>query len=138
MRKRLLFRTFILGILIYAIQQSGFSQSRNTALPPAFVPDSLINSNTSNLPDTIKLQYYFLSDITKYYEFKDSTLDNFFHQYDPVKRRGIDYINLGNAGSAARSMDFNANPYIGFNIGLNQYDVYNYTLDDFRFFENTT
>ena len=119
MRKRLLRQFITMGVLICTVLQTGFSQSRNTALPPSFVPDSLINSDTSNLPDTIKLQYYYLSDITKCYDYKDRTLDNFFHQYDPAKRRAIDYINLGNAGSATRSMDYNARPYIGFDSGLN-------------------
>jgi hypothetical protein len=42
---------------------------------------------------------------------------------------------LGNAGTAARNMQFEARPYIGFDTGLNQYDLYNYTLEDFRFFD---
>ncbi len=92
----------------------------------------------SNLPDTIILRYFKLSDITTFYDFQDSTLDNFFHQYDPAKRRWIDYQNLGNAGSASRAQTYESNPYIGFDEGLNQYDLYNFKLDDFRFYENNT
>lgn len=92
----------------------------------------------SNLPDTIILRYFKLSDITTFYDFQDSTLDNFFHQYDPAKRRWIDYQNLGNAGSSARSQTYESKPYIGFDEGLNQYDLYNFKLDDFRFYENNT
>ncbi|MDF1697207.1 MAG: hypothetical protein P1U56_15295 [Saprospiraceae bacterium] len=123
-------------ILVCSVLQSGTTQNRNTSGPPSFVPDSLQSKQGSTLPDTLKLKYFLLSDITTYFDFKDSTLDDFFHQYDPAKRRDIDYLNLGNAGSAARNMRFESNPYIGFNSGFNQYDLYNYTLEDFRFFEN--
>ena len=136
MKKEFLLRFLMCIVFQCVIIYFGNAQNRNTSNPPAFMPDSLRGKEESKLPDTIKLQYFYLSDITTYYDFKDSTLDNFFHQYDPAKRRALDYLNLGNAGTAARSMIFEANPYVGFNVGLNQYDLYNYTLDDFRFFEN--
>lgn len=136
MNKKYLFRILLGSVIFCTMIQSGNAQSRNTSNPPSFVPDSLRGRTDNNLPDTIKLKYFYLSDITKYFNYKDSTLDNFFHQYDPAKRRDIDYINLGNAGSAARSMRFESNPYVGFDSGMNQYDLYNYKLEDFRFFEN--
>ena len=100
------------------------------------------NSSISNdslgtgLPDSIILQYFKLSDINEVYTVSDTSLDNFFHQYDPVKRKAIDHFNLGNAGSASRPQTFNANPFIGFHTGLRQYDIYNLKLSDFRFFQN--
>ena len=137
MKKEYLFRVIISCAFTCSLFHIGFSQSRSPSIPPQFeIPDSMRNDNKSNLPDTIKLKYFFLSDIKTFYEYKDSTLDNFFHQYDPAKRKAIDYLNLGNAGSATRNMQFESKPYIGFDSGLNQYDLYNYTLDDFRFFEN--
>lgn len=136
MMKKYFIRLTLLVVIVGTTMQLGISQNRNTSNPPSFVPDSLRGKDDSNLPDTIKLKYFYLSDITKYYDFKDSTLDHFFHQYDPAKRRSIDYLNLGNAGSAARNMQYESNPYIGFNSGMNQYDLYNYRLEDFRFFEN--
>ncbi|MFT4534802.1 MAG: hypothetical protein ACJA1A_001258 [Saprospiraceae bacterium] len=112
-----------------------FGDSRDFARMSQQKTDSIAKSN---LPDTIILRYFKLSDITTFYDFQDSTLDNFFHQYDPAKRRWVDYQNLGNAGSAARSQIYESKPYIGFDEGLNQYDLYNFELDDFRFFENNT
>ena len=114
---------------------AAMGQGRPNGIPD-FLPDSVLNRMDNALPDTIVLQYFKLSDITQLYDFKDSTLDNFFHHYDPVKRKGIDHLNLGNAGTSARSMTYESNPYVGFSAGRNQYDVYNYTLDDFRFYEN--
>jgi len=136
MTKKYLFRIILSFALVGGCVLIGFSQGRNTSAPPSFVPDSLQSDLGSKLPDTIKLKYFYLSDIKTYYDFTDSTLDNFFHQYDPAKRRDIDYLNLGNAGTAARNMQFESKPYIGFDSGLNQYDLYNYKLEDFRFFEN--
>ena len=123
MMKKYLVKLIVMSALTVALVQSGSTQNRNTSNPPSFVPDSLRGKVGPKLPDTLKLQYFYLSDITKYYDFVDSTLDNFFHQYDPAKRRPIDYLNLGNAGSAARNMQFESNPYIGFSSGMNQYDL---------------
>ncbi len=137
MRKEYLFRIVLSCAFFCAIIHNASSQNRNPSGPPeSFIPDSLQGKVESKLPDTIKLKYFYLSDIKTYYDYSDSTLDNFFHQYDPAKRRPIDFLNLGNAGTAARNMQFESKPYIGFNSGLNQYDLYNYTLEDFRFFEN--
>ncbi|MEM9548080.1 MAG: putative porin [Bacteroidota bacterium] len=137
MIKKYSFR-FLLGwlfLLVFALTLDAQERPR-TFGPPSFVPDSLQANADDGLPDTIILKYFYLSDIKTFYDYKDSTLDNFFHQYDPAKRRDIDYLNLGNAGSAARNMKFESKPYIGFNSGLNQYDLYNYELEKFRFFEN--
>ena len=137
MKKKYIVRFVLSGTFICAFIGMVFSQGRDSRGAPSNLPkDSLPSAEVSKLPDTIIMQYYYLSDITKNYEYKDSTLDNFFHQYDPAKRRGIDYLNLGNAGSAARNMQFESNPYIGFNMGLNQYDLYNFNFDQFRFFDN--
>jgi len=137
MRKNFTSRILICCALFCAVIYNGVSQNRgNTNGPPSFIADSLQSRQGSKMPDSLKLKYFLLSDIKTYYDFKDSTLDNFFHQYDPAKRRPIDYLNLGNVGTAARSMQFESKPYIGFNSGLNQYDLYNYVLEDFRFFEN--
>lgn len=136
MRKKYLLRIIIICALFCAYKGNGWSQGRTTTERPSLAQDSIKGKDKSSLPDTIKLKYFYLSDIKTYYDFKDSTLDNFFHQYDPAKRRPIDYLNLGNAGSAARNMQYESKPYIGFDSGLNPYDLYNYTLDGFRFFDN--
>jgi len=135
MRKKFLVHLIIGIVLCSGFPQVGEAQTFNPSSPPPFISDSL-QSEQSLLPDTIKLRYFYLSDITTYYDYTDTTLNNFFHHYDPVKRRAIDYLNLGNAGSAARNMQYEDKPYIGFDTGMNQYDVYNYKLADFRFFEN--
>ena len=135
MRISELVRISLVLTLLYAFCTTAIGQGRTDRGMPSFAQNRQ-DSVVSTLPDTIELKYFYLSDITKYYDYKDSTLDNFFHHYDPAKRRAIDYVNLGNAGSAARNMVFETNPYIGFNSGMNQYDLYNFVLVDFRFFEN--
>jgi len=133
---KILFNILFLILCFNVVDISAqIKDSRDFARQSQQTADSLIKSN---LPDTIILRYFKLSDITTFYDFQDSTLDNFFHQYDPAKRRWIDYQNLGNAGSAARSQIYESKPYIGFDEGLNQYDLYNFELDDFRFYENNT
>ena len=118
---------------------SSFLSAQTGSRPPRGVlPDSVYKAYENELPDSINLKYYLLSDIDKTYQFKDSTLDGFFHQYDPAHRRDIDYLTLGNVGSAARSLLYKNDPYIGFATGRNQYDLYNFTKDDFKFYTNTS
>ncbi len=47
------------------------------------------------------------------------------------------YDNMGNLGSAARSLIFKPNLKPGFDAGFHAYDIYRYTLEGTRFFQTT-
>lgn len=56
--------------------------------------------------------------------FKDSLLNDYYQQFDPVRRRDFDWIHLGLVGSAAQPIVFQPVLRQGFDIGLHQYDLY--------------
>ncbi len=53
----------------------------------------------------------------------DTTLLN-VHQYDPLRRRRVDYINLGNPGTAHQPILFQPPYRKGFDVGFHQFDLY--------------
>lgn len=129
--KNFVLLTFLV-LLAPTLMNGQLSSSLDNSLSPQSGKDSL----DSLVPDSLILRYFKLSDITTMYDFRDSTLDNFFHQYDPAKRRNIDFQTLGNVGSSARNQQYESTPYVGFHPGQRQYDLYNFKLDDFRFYQN--
>jgi hypothetical protein len=58
----------------------------------------------------------------KLYE-QDTLLDN-FHNYDPVAKSSWKYQDLGNIGSAAKSMYYSVPEVIGVTSGFHAYDLY--------------
>ena len=56
--------------------------------------------------------------------FSDSLLLGNYHQYDPARMGDIDYLTLGNLGSAALPVLFKPTVRQGFDVGLHQYDLY--------------
>ena len=64
----------------------------------------------------------------------DSTI---FHieDYNMVQRQGIEYMNIGNTGSAAYPTVFSMDKHMGFNPGYNQYDIYKYERDSIRHYQ---
>ena len=56
--------------------------------------------------------------------FADSLLSGYYHQYDPVRARDLDYMSLGNLGSAAQPVLYTPRFRRGFDVGLHQYDIY--------------
>ena len=74
--------------------------------------------------DTFEIFYFFADNPNQDIPFSDSTLGNYFRQYDPVRRRALDYKHLGNLGSAHAPIVFEPASRRGFDLGLRQYDLY--------------
>ena len=83
--------------------------------------------------DTFGVFYLYSNNPTQEYAFDDSTLTNFF-QYDPILQQGLHYAHLGNLGSAHRPLVFQPEWRRGLNIGLNQYDLYQFRAKDVKFY----
>lgn len=66
--------------------------------------------------------------------FSDSLLTNYFNQYDPARRRDLDYMHLGNLGSAHRPIVYQTFQRRGFDVGLHQYDLYMTRAADLPFY----
>ena len=79
--------------------------------------------------------------ITIFFRYYDSTrtrsLDSTINDYDKRGLLPFTYDNLGNLGTAARSLLFNPLLKAGWDAGFHQYDPYKFTIENTRFFQTT-
>lgn len=85
----------------------------------------------SSLEDSITISFRFL-DSSRLQKFDSSIIS-----YTPKFPVPWDHYHLGNLGNATRSMIFSPVMRGGWDIGFHQYDVYNFTTEDTRFFNTT-
>jgi hypothetical protein len=87
--------------------------------------------------DTANIQYFYADNLGVFKSEKDSLLDNYFHQYDPSRKRQLDYFNLGHAASAAYPSVYQPILRRGLDLGLHAFDVYQLKNSDIRFYQQT-
>src|ERR1700730_18061328 len=79
--------------------------------------------------------------ITLYYRFLDSSrlrkMDSSIHDFSKKVALPQTYIDLGNAGTAARDLVFSPRMLPGWEEGLHAYDIYRITPEDTRFYNTT-
>lgn len=116
--------------------------AQNTDTTGAFQYDSHgnpVKRDTSN--QTLQHRDKYADSITISYRYWDSThinkidssINDFYSRY-PVPWW---YIDLGNFGSAARSLIFHPIMQPGFDAGFHAYDIYRYTPENTKFFQTT-
>jgi hypothetical protein len=87
--------------------------------------------------DTSDIHFFYADNPLEIIPFSDSLLGN-LHQYDPIRQQpDIDYASLGNLGSAARPLFFQPTWRRGFEVGLNQFDLYQLHTADLRYYKIT-
>lgn len=96
------------------------------------VRDSLAKEDQT--VDTIPISYRFLSDLDHSTLYTDSLFNGNYDIIDPAFRRRLEYRHLGNAGSAAFSILAPEIQTLGFRSGIEGYDLYNYTPDNYRIY----
>jgi len=121
----------IITICILAVTTLLLSQGP----PPGMMDGTVPSQEEDVLPKVIELKYFNIDNLNKIYNYNDSTLTSDFHNYDPARFGLTEYTHLGNQGSTAAPYRFDVDPYIGFNSGYKQYDLYNFSREDFRFLE---
>lgn len=83
------------------------------------------------LADSITISYrYYDSSTTRYL---DSSLNDFSKKF----AQPYTFINLGNYGTAARSLLFNPIMKAGWDAGFHQFDLYAFTIENTKFYETT-
>ena len=100
------------------------------------------NSNTSGgRKDSLQHRDRFADSITIYYHYYDSTrnrtLDSSINDFTKRFPQPYWYTNLGNYGTAARSYIFSPIMKPGWDAGFHQFDIYNFKMEDSRFFTTT-
>lgn len=86
--------------------------------------------------DTSDIFFFYADEPNFVFPFSDSLLGN-VHQYDPIRQQPYDFANLGNLGSAARPLFFQPTRRRGFDVGLHQFDIYQMSTADVRYYKIT-
>lgn len=84
--------------------------------------------------DSLLIFYYFIENPNQEFPYQDTLIDNNFHQFDPARRRLLDYGALGYMGSPLQPLFYQPSLNRGFDVGLHQYDLYKIHVDDLRFY----
>jgi len=82
-------------------------------------------------PDTITIHFRYL-DSSRFNNLDSSILD-----FGTKIPRPDNWINLGNLGTPARSLAFTPRMQSGFDPGFHSFDIYQYTVDQARFYNTT-
>lgn len=91
--------------------------------------DSL--KHRDNLEDSITIRFRFLD---------SASLQKFDSSITDIRKRvpmPVDYTNLGNMGSAARSLYFQPRMQAGWDPGFHAFDVYKYKFNEVRWYQTT-
>lgn len=64
----------------------------------------------------------------------DSDIYN-IEEYNFIQRNGIEHLNLGNTGSATFPLVFSSPNSIGFDAGINQFDLYRFKRDSIKYYQ---
>ncbi|MCF8246297.1 MAG: putative porin [Saprospiraceae bacterium] len=86
--------------------------------------------------DTSDIFFFYADEPNLVFPFSDSLLSS-VHQYDPIRQQEYDFANLGNLGSAARPLFFQPTWRRGFDVGLHQFDIYQTSTADIRYYKIT-
>lgn len=91
--------------------------------------------NNSDLArDTSDIYYFYSNNLGQEYELKDTLLETYFLQYDPIRRGKTPYAHLGLPGSAAMALTHQIPFRMGFDVGMNQYDIYRLQPNDLKYY----
>jgi len=128
---------FLFAITLLVLSLPCWAQGPPPGVSSDGRPTGSIDPNLESeddLPDSIIITYFKIDRLEKQFAYKDSMLHSQAHNYDPARKADVDYIHLGNQGSAADNLRYEKDAYIGFHAGQRQYDLYNFKLTDFKFF----
>ena len=99
------------------------------------------SGQSNNKKDSLQHRDRYADSITIYFRYYDSTrtrtIDSAINDFDKRFSVPYTYDHLGNLGTAARSLLFNPILKAGWDAGFHQYDIYNYTIENTRFFQTT-
>lgn len=95
----------------------------------------------SSKKDSLQKRDRFADSITIFYRYFDSTrnrtIDSSINDFTTRFPQPYTYHHLGNYGTAAQSLLFNPLMKAGFDAGFHQFDMYNFTLENTKFYQTT-
>lgn len=120
---------FVLWLIALHIAQFGIAQQPTAA--------SKTTQVIAAPADTMPLLFTYALAPERSMPEHDTLVDQQFRMYNPARKQLIDWGNLGNLGTPARPMLFEAMPRLGFDPGIHSYDLYREQPNDLKFYRNT-
>lgn len=84
--------------------------------------------------DSVELRYYYPDAPEQTYAVSDTGMD-FFNQFDPVRQQPVEWLNLGNLGTAHRRLYFQPVYRRGIVAGQSQFDLYRILPDSLAYYQ---
>ena len=138
-KKILILSSVLLVWKINADAQNRYSQSGSPTI--AYDSQGRPIGNSGSKKDSLQHRDRYADSITIYYRYYDSTrtrsLDSSLNDFSNKLVQPYWYNNLGNYGTAAHSLVFSPLMKAGWDAGFHQYDMYNFRVEDTRFFTTT-
>ncbi len=132
------FKFFIL--LLFCSALLPVMQAQRVDAVPDSVDSSRVDSSALVLPPSDTLPVFVFAERRKgkLLRVQDSVLQDNYLRYNPMRRQGEPFVDLGNLGSPAAPLSqaraFSSRPP-GLNLGLNAFDVYHFEEDSVGFYE---
>ena len=118
---------------IYATDSINFLSDTIYSLPDSV---SYTLDSTTIIPDSMSVHYFleqgFIDHTFNLYP-ADTSL-TYFQKFNPVKKPGEYYADLGSIGLAAKNLLFSPSPDFGFNLGVHTFDKFLYKHDNIPHF----
>lgn len=116
----------------------------STSSNPSVTYDSQgrpVRNRSNGGKDSLQKRDQFADSITIFYKYFDSsasrTFDSSVNDFNKRFPKSSTYIDLGNFGTATHSLLFAPILKAGWDVGFHQYDFYNFTIENTRFFQTT-
>lgn len=84
--------------------------------------------------DTINYQYYHTEDIYTLYPSDDTLLDSRYLQKVVLWDENQHYVNSGNYGASLWPLIFRPETFMGFNVGIHNYNIYQVRPEKFKYY----
>mgnify|MGYP000857443369 FL=1 len=141
------------GMLVLQLSSLGQGRTRNntqttvSATDDGKSPDVVYDRQGRRVPnrnkgnDSLQKRDQYADSITIYYRYFDSsntrTLDSSLNDFAKQFQQPYTNINIGNYGSASRSLLFSPLLKAGWDAGFHQFDVYEFTVENSKFYQTT-
>ncbi|MFK8010225.1 MAG: putative porin [Saprospiraceae bacterium] len=115
-------------------QRPGQATNSRSQQGPGGQNGSSLQSFRKISKDSLLIFYYYMKNPNEEFPYRDTLLNNYFHQFDPARSRVLDHGTLGYLGSPTFPLFYQSSLRQGFDVGLHQYDLYKIKVDDLRFY----
>jgi hypothetical protein len=119
------------------------STGTSTATPPVTYDSQgkPIKNRANGKNDSLQKRDRYEDSITIYFRYFDSSriqyIDSSINDYSTRFPRPYWHVNLGNTGTASKSLLFSPILKAGWDAGFHQYDIYSYTVEGTKFYQTT-